>query len=205
MFRSTVTLNAAAKSFALVPDTIVHDGIAWSKVALAPNRHAWFFAEGKFILAREEGSIATDATVYAPTDELDMGRDSNRRGSKFTEQGDIRHLAADQVTEAQLMLPETPGVGPARAAMKVALVDNARVGAVLPTGILEPGDRYGQELVAKADASRARAIAAQERLYAKVGRPRRPARINWHTPILEATDSPVAAVQAEPVIDAEAA
>jgi len=107
--------------------------------------------------------------VYAPTDEHDLGVGNNRRGSGLSESGDICRMAADQVTDAQLDLPETAGCGPARNAMKAALVDNARVGLVLPSGILEPGDRYGHEVVAKADASRARAVKAQERLYARIG------------------------------------
>lgn len=140
-----------------------------SKAGLSPFHKACFFADGQLILPTEEGVAATDATMYGPTEEINMGRDNNRRGSQFAEQGDIRHLAADQVTEAQLMLPETAGVGPEHKAMMAAIEADGRLKLLrLNRAVSEVID----ERIAAAKASRARAEKAQERLYARVGAPR---------------------------------
>jgi hypothetical protein len=186
MFRSSAITNAADKKFATVPDTIVHDGITWSKVGLAPNHQAWFFADGQFIVAGEDGGADADATLYAPTDEIDLGVGSRRYipggtvdSHEALGQQDARFMAADQVSDAQLRLPATAGIGPAVKVMVAALEADKRLALRIWRGY-ESIDNA----LEVARAIRGRAVKAQERLYARVGAPRTPPTIIWQSDLI---------------------
>lgn len=204
MIRSIANLTAASKQLVLVPDTIVHDGITWSKASLAPFHQAWFYADGKFLLAREDGIADADAKVYAPTDEVDMGETWNRYGTDLRCSRGPRFMAADQVTEAQVSLPVTEGLGSATKSMQVALADDLLLSVMTKsrtenTWQARATTARAAELTTKAKASRVRAENAQERLYKRIGKPRGTVTINWQSSLLDEPTGPVAAEAMEQV------